>query len=123
MTTRGPERFADAYHLGPGPKRLLTPAEGEHLFGAISGEAAKGTTDEDPARVVLVADAVSSCPQDVLSADARSRQALRDRISHSTGAFGIESERGLRGRPTSHPLGARGPEAPHRPTPEEALPD
>jgi predicted dienelactone hydrolase len=92
MTTRGPEWFTDAYHLSPGPKRLLTIAEGEHLFGGISGEAAKDTTDEDPARVVLVADAVSAYLHDVLSTDARSWQALQDQISHSTGAFSTENK-------------------------------
>ena len=91
-TTRGPEWFTDAYHLSPGPKRLLTIIEGEHLFGGIAGEAAKDTTDEDPARVVLVADAVSAYLHDVLSADARSWQALQDQISHSTGAFSTESK-------------------------------
>ncbi|MEV7021616.1 chlorophyllase [Kitasatospora sp. NPDC093558] len=92
MSTRGPDWFTDAYHLGPAPKRLLTIAEGEHLFGGISGEAAKDTTDEDPARVVLVADAVSAYLHDVLGADARSWQALQNRISHSTGAFSTESK-------------------------------
>ncbi|MER5432360.1 alpha/beta fold hydrolase [Streptomyces sp. NPDC002588] len=92
MSTRGPEWFTDAYHLSPAPKGLLTIAEGEHLFGGISGEAAKDTTDEDSARVVLVADAVSAYLHDVLSADAGSRQALQDQISHNTGAFSTESK-------------------------------
>ncbi|RAG81271.1 chlorophyllase [Streptacidiphilus pinicola] len=92
MSTRGPDWFTDAYHLSPGPKRLLTIAEGEHLFGGISGEAAKDTTDENPARVVLVADAVSAYLHEVLSADAESWQALQDQIRHSAGAFNTESK-------------------------------
>ncbi|CAL9609341.1 hypothetical protein SUDANB108_05622 [Streptomyces sp. enrichment culture] len=92
MTTRGPEWFTDAYHLSPGPKRLLTIAEGEHLLGGISGEATKDTTDEDPARVALVADAVAAYLHDVLGADARGWQALQDRIGRSAGAVGVESK-------------------------------
>ena len=71
---------------------LLTVVDGEHLFGGISGEGAKDTTDEDPDRVVLVADAVSAYLHDVLSDDERSWPALQDRISHSTGAFSTESK-------------------------------
>ncbi|MDX3238633.1 hypothetical protein PV392_23670 [Streptomyces sp. ME03-5709C] len=108
-TTRGPERFTDAHHLGPGPKRPLAVAEGGHLFGGISGEAAEDTTDEDPARVVLVADVVSARPHDVLSTDTRGRQAPRDRIGHSPGAFTTESQWVPRGRLASHPSGPRGP--------------
>ncbi|MER7672328.1 chlorophyllase [Kitasatospora sp. NPDC096128] len=92
MSTRGPDWFTDAYHLSPAPKRLLTVADGEHLFGGISGEAAKDTTDEDPARVALVADAVSAYLHDVLSSDARRWRALQDRISRSTGALSTESK-------------------------------
>ncbi|MEU6354827.1 chlorophyllase [Streptomyces sp. NPDC047072] len=90
MTTRGPEWFTDAYHLAPGPKRLLTVAEGEHLFGGISGEAARDTTDEDPARVTLVADAVSAYLRDVLAGDASGWRALRERTD--AGAFSVESK-------------------------------
>jgi predicted dienelactone hydrolase len=92
MSTRGPDWFTDAYHLSPAPKRLLVVAEGEHLFGGISGEAVKDTTDEDPARVVLVADAVSAYLHDVLGTDAGTRQAPPDRISDGTGAFSTESK-------------------------------
>ncbi|MEV6832823.1 alpha/beta fold hydrolase [Amycolatopsis sp. NPDC051102] len=92
MSTRGPDWFTDAYHLSPAPKRLLTIAEAGHLFGGISGEAVADTTDEDPARVVLVADAISAHLHDVLGAGASKWQNLRDRLSHSTGAVSTESK-------------------------------
>jgi fermentation-respiration switch protein FrsA (DUF1100 family) len=84
MSTRGPEWFTDAYHRSPAPKRLLTVAEGEHLFGGISGENVADTTDEDPARVALVADAVSAYLRDVLNADATGWQALKDQIAEAS---------------------------------------
>lgn len=45
---------ADAYHLSPGPKCLLTILGGEHILGRISGYDAAETTDDDPDRVALV---------------------------------------------------------------------
>ncbi|MFF4340969.1 alpha/beta hydrolase family protein [Kitasatospora sp. NPDC001540] len=60
LTTRGPEWFTDAYHLSPAPKSLLTLAGAEHTMGGIAGEKVAETTDEDPERVALLADAVSA---------------------------------------------------------------
>ena len=45
---------ADAYHLSPGPKCLLTIFGGEHILGGISGYDAAETTDDSPERVALV---------------------------------------------------------------------
>jgi dienelactone hydrolase len=45
---------ADAYHLSPGPKCLLTIFGGEHILGGISGYDAAETTDDNPERVALV---------------------------------------------------------------------
>lgn len=45
---------ADAYHLSPGPKCLLTVFGGEHILGGISGYDAAETTDDSPERVALV---------------------------------------------------------------------
>ncbi|HEY0935693.1 MAG TPA: chlorophyllase [Trebonia sp.] len=92
ISTRGPEWFTDAYHLSPAPKQLLTITEGEHLFGGISGEAAHDTTDEDPTRVVLVANAVSAYLLDALGAETGAWLALRNHISQSPDAFSIESK-------------------------------
>lgn len=69
MSTRGPDWFTDAYHLSPAPKRLLTILDGEHTLGGVAGEAVAETSDEDPARVALVANAVAGYLLDVLSLD------------------------------------------------------
>lgn len=66
MSTRGPDWFLDAYDLSPAPKDLLVVADGEHTLGGIAGEAVSETTDTDPDRVVLVADAVSAYLLDAL---------------------------------------------------------
>ncbi len=54
LTRRGPDWFADPFHLGPGAVALLTLFGGEHMLGGISGYDAAETTDEDPERVALV---------------------------------------------------------------------
>ena len=46
---------ADPYHLAPGPKSLLTLYGAGHALGGVSGYDAAETTDEDPARVEVVA--------------------------------------------------------------------
>ncbi|MFE5738796.1 alpha/beta hydrolase family protein [Streptomyces celluloflavus] len=69
LSTRGPEWFTDAYHLSPAPKSLLAIAEGEHTLGGLAGEMAAETTDEDPARVALVADAISAYLHDAFKLD------------------------------------------------------
>lgn len=60
MSTRGPDWFLDAYELSPAPKSLMVVPDGEHTLGGIAGEAVSETTDTDPARVALVADAVGA---------------------------------------------------------------
>jgi dienelactone hydrolase len=69
MSTRGPDWFLDAYHLSPAPKRLMVVPDGEHTLGGIAGEAVSETTDTDPARVTLVADAVSAYLLEALDVD------------------------------------------------------
>ncbi|MFB8238015.1 alpha/beta hydrolase family protein [Kitasatospora purpeofusca] len=78
LSTRGPDWFTDAYHLGPSPKSLLVVAEGEHTLGGVAGEAVAETTDEDPARVALVADAISAYLLDALKVDGAGWAALAD---------------------------------------------
>jgi dienelactone hydrolase len=95
MSTRGPDWFTDAYHLSPGPKRLLTITDGEHTLGGVAGEAVQETTDEDPARVVLVADAVSAYLLDVLTHDPTHWPALEDQTTPNSGplsTFSTESK-------------------------------
>ncbi|WP_432570829.1 alpha/beta hydrolase family protein [Kineococcus sp. SYSU DK005] len=92
MSTRGPDWFTDAYHLSPAPKRLLTIADGEHTLGGIAGEAVAETSDEDPERVALVADAVAAYLLDALSGEATAWQELQEKAAASSGAFSIESK-------------------------------
>lgn len=69
MSTRGPDWFLDAYELSPGQKTLMVVPDGEHTLGGIAGEAVSETTDADPERVNLVADAVSAYLSDALELD------------------------------------------------------
>ena len=89
LSTRGPEWFTDAYHLSPSPKSLLTIAEGEHALGGVAGEAVAETTDEDPGRVALVADAVSAYLLDALKVDGTAWTALKDAAAADGGAWSI----------------------------------
>ncbi len=91
MSTRGPDWFTDAYHLAPAPKRLLVVADGEHTLGGIAGEAVRETTDEDAARVELVADAVSAYLLDVLGLDPAPWRALDERAAASSGAVSTQT--------------------------------
>ncbi|MGW1056685.1 alpha/beta hydrolase family protein [Micromonospora rubida] len=54
LTVRGPDWFADPYHLSPGPKSLLTLYGAEHALGGIPGWSVAETTDESPDRVALL---------------------------------------------------------------------
>lgn len=92
MSTRGPEWFTDAYHLSPAPKSLLTIAEGEHTLGGIAGEAVAETTDEDPARVALVADAVSAYLLDALDLDQDRWRALLASAASVNGAYSVDTK-------------------------------
>ncbi|MER6519249.1 chlorophyllase [Streptomyces sp. NPDC001553] len=78
LSTRGPEWFTDAYHLSPAPKSLLAIAEGEHTLGGLAGERVAETTDEDPARVTLVADAISAYLHDAFKLDNAAWTALEN---------------------------------------------
>lgn len=69
MSTRGADWFLDAYELSPAPKDLLVVPGGEHTLGGIAGEAVAETTDPDPDRVVLVADAISAYLLDALEVE------------------------------------------------------
>ncbi|PYF98890.1 Chlorophyllase enzyme [Georgenia satyanarayanai] len=91
MSTRGPDWFTDAYHLSPAPKRLLTIAEAEHTFGGVAGEKVAETTDEDPARVAFVADAVSAYLLDVLDREAGPWAALEDEAETAGSAYDINT--------------------------------
>ncbi|MER5776965.1 chlorophyllase [Streptomyces sp. NPDC002039] len=89
LSTRGPEWFTDAYHLGPAPKSLLAIAEGEHTLGGLAGEKVAETTDEDPARVALVADAISAYLRDAFKLDTAAWTALEDAARAGDGTWTI----------------------------------
>ncbi|WP_017542278.1 alpha/beta hydrolase family protein [Nocardiopsis prasina] len=92
LSTRGPEWFTDAYHLSPAPKSLLDIAEGEHTLGGLAGETVAETTDEDPARVALVADAVCAYLHDALKLDDAAWNALIDAAAGGDGTWNIISK-------------------------------
>ncbi|MGQ4714181.1 alpha/beta hydrolase family protein [Streptomyces anulatus] len=89
LSTRGPEWFTDAYHLSPSPKSLLAIAEGEHTLGGLAGETVAETTDEDPARVALVADAVSAYLLDALKLDNAAWTALNTTAAAADGTWSV----------------------------------
>lgn len=92
LSTRGPEWFTDAYHLSPAPKSLLTIAEAEHTMGGIAGERVAETTDEDPARVVLLADAISAYLRAALGLDDAEWTALGSTAEDGDGMWSIASK-------------------------------
>ncbi|WP_328958342.1 chlorophyllase [Kitasatospora purpeofusca] len=92
LSTRGPDWFTDAYHLGPSPKSLLAVAEGEHTMGGIAGEAVAETTDEDPARAALVADAISAYLLDALRVDGTAWVAFTATATATDGTWSISGK-------------------------------
>ncbi|MCX5165677.1 chlorophyllase [Streptomyces sp. NBC_00264] len=92
LSTRGPEWFTDAYRLSPSPKSLLTIAEGEHTLGGIAGEMVAETTDEDPARVARVADAVSAYLLDALKLNSAAWTALDNATEAGDSTWSISSK-------------------------------
>lgn len=51
LNNRGPEWYADSYHLSPGADCLLLVTGGSHGLGGIAGYDARETGDEDPDRL------------------------------------------------------------------------
>jgi len=92
LSTRGPDWFTDAYRLSPAPKTLLTITDAEHTLGGIAGEAVAETTDEDPARVALVADAVSGYLLDASGADTAAWTDIQRHAAGGAGSYRIESK-------------------------------
>lgn len=92
LSTRGPEWFTDAYHLSPSPKSLLTIAEGEHTLGGIAGEMVAETTDEAPARVALVADAISAYLLDAFRLSGTEWTELSGEAATNDGTWSISSK-------------------------------
>ncbi|MBW8481934.1 alpha/beta hydrolase family protein [Actinomadura parmotrematis] len=89
LSTRGPDWFTDAYRLSPSPKSLVVVAAGEHTLGGVAGEAVAETTDEDPARVALVADAVAAYLLDALKVDGAAWAALGEAAAAGDGTWSL----------------------------------
>ena len=81
MSTRGPDWFLDAYELSPAPKSLMVVPGGEHTLGGIAGEAVSETTDTDPGRVALVADAVGAYLLEALDVAPRAWSTFRQDVT------------------------------------------
>jgi hypothetical protein len=79
---------ADAYHKSPGPKSLLTVFNGEHMFGGISGYDVAETTDDDPERVLFVADATVAYLRTAFDPQDASWPALRTSLQADPAALG-----------------------------------
>ena len=69
LSTRGPDWFTDVYRLAPGAQSLLTVFGGEHSLGGIHGYLAADTTDENPQRVALIAQATLAYLRHALGVD------------------------------------------------------
>ncbi|UOG23650.1 hypothetical protein MTX80_10960 [Gordonia amicalis] len=72
------------------PKRLLYIDDGEHTLGGIAGEAVHETTDEDPRRVELVADAVSAYLLDVFGLSTGEWEKIA--VGAAEGGYSVESK-------------------------------
>jgi fermentation-respiration switch protein FrsA (DUF1100 family) len=81
LTTRGPDWFADPYHLSPGPKSLLTLLGAEHTLGGVAGFEVAETTDEHPDRVALLARVTVAYLQDALGVDRAPWAAVRRELA------------------------------------------
>ncbi|MET8468939.1 alpha/beta fold hydrolase [Streptomyces sp. NPDC006422] len=92
LSTRGPDWFTDAYHLAPSPKTLLTVTDGEHTMGGVAGEAVAETTDENPTRVTLVADAISAYLLDTLKLDTTPWTDLQQTAADADGAWSVSAK-------------------------------
>ena len=85
---------ADAYHLSPGPKDLLTVFGAEHIFGGISGYDARETSDEDPERVAFVCESILAYIRSTFDPGDPSWEQAKKNLNHTEGALGsIESKR------------------------------
>lgn len=94
LSTRGPDWFTDVYTLSPGATALLTLTGGQHTLGGIHGYRSVDTTDEDPARVALVAAASTAYLKQVLGVDTAPWQQVQAELAAAAQPAGrIEAKR------------------------------
>lgn len=97
LSTRGPDWFTDVYTLSPGATALLTLFGGQHTLGGIHGYRSVDTTDEDPARVALVAAASTAYLQQALGVDPAPWQQVQAEVAAAAQPAGqIESKQNSR---------------------------
>jgi pimeloyl-ACP methyl ester carboxylesterase len=70
LSTRGPDWWADGYHLSPGPKSLLTLFGAEHSLGGITSYGVAETTDENLERVAVLQRLTTAYLETALGVDA-----------------------------------------------------
>ncbi|KGF68291.1 chlorophyllase [Hoeflea sp. BAL378] len=75
---------ADAYHLAPGPKSLLSLTDAGHIFGGISGYDAAETSDESPDRVAAVQRITWAYLRSALYADDPAWSTIRSEIENGS---------------------------------------
>ncbi|MFD0689844.1 alpha/beta hydrolase family protein [Actinomadura fibrosa] len=93
LTTRGPEWTTEPYTLSPGDKSLLTLFGAEHFLGGISGYEAAETTDENPARVILVREVTLAYLRHVLGVGSSAWDAARAALTGRSHPLGrLESK-------------------------------
>lgn len=94
LSTRGPDWFTDVYTLSPGATALLTLTGGQHTLGGIHGYRSVDTTDEDPARVALVAAASTAYLKQALGVDTAPWQQVQAELAAAAQPAGrIEAKR------------------------------
>ena len=94
LSTRGSDWFTDVYTLSPGATALLTLTGGQHTLGGIHGYRSVDTTDEDPARVALVAAASTAYLKQALGVDSAPWQQVQTELAATAQPAGrIESKR------------------------------
>jgi len=88
LSTRGPDWWADAYRLTPGPKALLTLSDAQHSLGGIHAYGTVPQTEADsPATVALVQRVTTAYLRYALHVDAVEWDELR--APHGLGADAI----------------------------------
>ncbi|AYB31977.1 chlorophyllase [Chryseolinea soli] len=79
---------ADAYHLSPGPKCLLTVFDAGHLFGGVSGYDSVETSDENPERVAFLCNTILAYLHSQLNPKESDWDDVKNNLNGSQGAKG-----------------------------------
>jgi hypothetical protein len=93
LSHRGPDWWLDGYRQSPAPKSLLTLFGAEHSLGGVTGYDDPLTTDENPQRVALVAQATAAYLRDALGLGDGEWAAVRAELGEATAALGTVQSR------------------------------